>query len=101
MDIFNRERVAELERKLAVAERDRDKYRVRLSDLENTLERVSNIEDTIPEDCKKGSWCKACEFARVFHYREDAAYMGYITDTVYVCGKGESCQNFVPKNMKD
>jgi hypothetical protein len=100
MDIFNRERVAELERKLAVAERDRDNYRVILSDLENALERASNIEKTIPEDCKKGPWCKACEFARGFRYREPAS-MGYITDTVYVCGKGESCQNFVPKNMED
>ena len=62
----------------------------------------SNLPDMdilTPDDCKRGEWCKACEFVNVYHV-PSLYTLGYeITATsIYTCGKGESCKNFVQKS---
>ena len=68
-----------------------------INELEKALLRFTELEDATPEDCKRGEWCKACEFAvcrlvRVQHPNFATRY-----HTVYMCGKGESCQHFVQR----
>lgn len=100
MDIFNKQRIAELEKKLHETERDRDGYISKAAELEAKLDEVSKLEETIPEGCVKGPWCKACEFVRTFHYSGYySPYAGHSLDTIYVCSKGTSCKNFVQKEI--
>ena len=103
MDIFNRKRVKELEEKLHKSEVDRDKYKCRCSELESKLDRIKQIENVMPADCERGHWCRVCEFARAFHYTEYYGYNpgSYSTETIYVCGKGETCKSFVPVEVKE
>ena len=101
LDIFNRKKVRELEKKLFDTEIDRNKYRNMAINLENKLDDISKLEETIPEDCKKGPWCIACEFSKVYHYME---HYNFNTNTrirnkIYVCDKGESCNSFVQKEI--
>lgn len=97
MDIFNKNRVTELERELAYAKRDLDKYMTEAARLKTKLEEIGKLNESIPEDCEKGPWCKACEFARTFHYNEYYGLGNYETNVVYACGKGKSCKSFVQK----
>lgn len=102
MDIFNKKRIAELEKKLHETELERDRYISKSAELAVKLDEVSKLEETIPEGCEKGPWCKACEFVRTFHYTEYyGAYGGHSLETVYACGKGKSCKNFAQKVIVD
>ena len=103
MDIFNRQRIVELEKKLHKTELDRDRYISKAAELEVKLREISKLEETIPEGCEKGPWCKACEFVRTFHYTRGLSIPGYprSTEVIYTCSKGESCKNFVQKEIKD
>lgn len=101
MDIFNVKKVADLERKLADAEKDRDKYKKRVAEFEDRFEKMGELEESIPSDCVRGPWCKACEFVKTFHVLD---YLGYGQSTIrtaYVCGKGKSCNNFVQKETNN
>lgn len=97
MDIFNCKRVAELEEELAEVKHSRDKYMTMAADLKVKLEEIGKLNETIPEDCEKGPWCKACEFVRTFHYNEYYGYGNYKVNVAYTCGKGKSCKNFVQR----
>lgn len=97
MDIFNRKRVKELEEKLHEAKRDRDKYIFKAKALTEKLEAIAELKESIPADCTKGPWCKSCEFVRTFHDAYKDRYGNYYSEPFYVCGKGESCKNFVAK----
>ena len=100
MDIFNKKKVAELEKELdktrkllRKVEADRNGYHNEV----NMLREMVKFEETIPKDCVKGSWCGACEFVKEF-YRVDYDYFGHsYTVHEYSCGKGESCKNFIQK----
>ena len=97
MDIFNKKRVAELERELADVKRSRDKYITEAANLKVRLDEITSLNESIPEDCEKGPWCKACEFARTFHYNEYYYPGNFEINVLYACGKGKSCKSFVQK----
>lgn len=92
--MFSNKKVTELETRLAEKTRENDRLRSRLFVLEQQIADMEAVANTTPPDCKRGSWCKACEFVRT--YRVTGCYSGVI-EPVYICGKGESCANFVPK----
>ncbi len=94
MDIFNRKRIEELEDELYEAECERVKYRRDIELLTKRLEAMGALEESIPEGCTKGPWCRACEFSRTFHY---SPYNSVSYTTFYTCSKGKSCENFVQK----
>lgn len=101
LDIFNKHKVRELEERLLNAEMERNRYRNMAIHLENRLDDISKFDETIPEDCKKGPWCAACEFGKAFHYMAhyDFGVHSGVTKTFYGCGKGESCKNFIQKEI--
>lgn len=102
MNIFNRKQITELEKKLHTTELERDKYISKAAEMEVTLEEVSKLEESIPEGCTKGPWCRACEFAKTIHYIEYRGGHGFDSlGTIYVCSKGKSCENFVQKEIND
>ena len=96
MDIFNTKKIAKLEEELAnmrskytSACRERDDANKKLLDL-------TAVRDTIPDDCVPGKYCGACEFSK--EYSIGSMY-SFGIETVYICNKGESCKNFVQKDV--
>ena len=66
-----------------------------IADAKRVLKEFMKADEATPKDCKRGSWCKACEFNKsirvpfgMFGYREE-----------YFCGKEESCSNFVQREF--
>ena len=49
---------------------------------------------------QKGPWCKACEFVKEFTHYEYFLTGSIPIATGYVCGKGETCINFVQKKIE-
>lgn len=103
LDIFNRKKVRELEEELVRTRSECNKYRNFSVHLENKLDEISRVSDNTPEDCKRGHWCMACEFGKVYHYLESFDFSTSIKtrNQIYVCGKAESCQHFVQKEDVD
>ena len=100
MDIFNRKRVEELEKELEYTQKELDKYKDKLIYIKKQFEEVTELQETIPEGCTKGPWCKACEFAKEITYVEHYHGIGFCSSiTAYVCSKGKSCENFVQKEI--
>lgn len=103
LDIFNRKKIRDLEEKLIDTEIERNNYRNMAISLEQKLDDIARLEETTPEDCKKGPWCVACEFGKVYHYMEhyDFNTNTRICNKIYVCGKGESCKNFIQRENNE
>ena len=66
--------------------------------LRDTLSSVQHLIDTTPVDCTPGKWCAGCEFSKSYHIPSSAmSGMFGSYDILYVCGKGETCKNFLQK----
>ena len=79
--------------------KERDKLRMDLLEKEKELKEARKIidqyrtlSDATPADCKRGSWCKACEFVKPMR-----TYTGLVFREDYFCGKAGACSNFVQK----
>lgn len=73
------------------------------TELEKALEEARKIineyvvlGEATPSDCKRGEWCRGCEFSKPVTH--SAGIFGGIQHT-YFCGKAESCKNFVQKEF--
>ena len=66
--------------------------------LRDKLESVQHLVDTTPVDCTPGKWCRGCEFSKTYHIPKPTSYgMLGAYDVLYVCGKGETCRNFLQR----
>lgn len=106
MNIFNLKRIEELESDLKGLEAENQRLRSALSRAESNISHLLTLRDNIPEDCTPGSYCAACEFSRVYHVGIYAS--GYKSDRChdyrnlgFICTKGESCKNFIQKEIKN
>lgn len=97
MDIFNEEKVKSQERQILDLKYENSRLRSELAELKVKFEEASRLEESMPKDCTKGPWCKACEFAKVYFHIEHYGMGSWNTVPYYMCGKGESCSNFVKK----
>lgn len=59
---------------------------------EKKFEEISKFQDSIPADCKRGDYCRACEFSEEIHVRK-----GLCVITINICKKGCICPNFCQK----
>lgn len=88
------QRIAELERE-----------NIRLSNLldyaNDTIRDITRLRDNTQEDCIKGPWCQSCEFVKSYRIygRRDPNFTS--VKLVYICGKAESCPNFVQREVKE
>lgn len=62
--------------------------------LEFNLKKSTEINESVPEDCKVGPWCKKCIFVRGY----STIVLGNVVNKTY-CGKAEMCSNFI-QNME-
>ena len=97
MGIFNRKKVAELQKTISELRAERDRYKISTESLERKFEALGELEEAVPDGCVRGPWCKACEFVKTFHHIEYVGFCQRKTVTAYACGKGKSCTNFVQK----
>lgn len=93
--MFSKRKIAELESRLAAKEQENHKLNNELYVLKMKVADMEAVANTTPPDCIRGSWCKACEFAKAYHISN--YHYGGALDVIYICGKGESCKHFVPK----
>lgn len=100
MDIFNKKALEELISENRRLESEKNKLISELATLKTRLEAIVEIKESEPPDCKRGPWCKACEFVKIYHYGEYIPGNGYTTyNNAYMCGKGDSCKHFVQKEI--
>ena len=104
-DIFNRKRIAMLEAELNGLRKVRDEnseLKHILDEAERELKLVLSLKDAAPEDCAPGLYCEACEFAKKYYYHAWVYHTSRNTMiTGITCGKGESCQHFIQKEIKE
>ena len=62
--------------------------------LKFNLNKSTEINNSVPEDCKVGPWCKKCIFVRGY----STIVLGDVVNKTY-CGKAEICSNFI-QNME-
>ena len=62
--------------------------------LKFNLNKSTEINDSVPEDCKVGPWCKKCIFVRGY----STIVLGNVVNKTYG-GKAERCSNFI-QNME-
>ena len=74
-------------------QRDYTELNDKLAEAKQIIEKYRALDDATPSDCKRGSWCKGCEFNK-----EIIEYDLYGRHQLSCfCGKVESCSNFVQK----
>lgn len=89
-----------LEKKIKELEKEKDQLRGELSTLTDIYKRAVELPNSEPEGCKRGPWCKACEFVKTYTYHQyGSIFSSEIVE--YQCGKGESCKHFVQKEIKE
>ena len=62
--------------------------------LKLNLKRSTELNDSVPEDCKVGPWCEGWIFVRGY----STIVLGSVVNKTY-CGKAETCSNFI-QNME-
>ena len=97
--MFNKKKIEKLEREIEFKNDDITKLNVLIHDrdeqifkLKKMIEELTDFKDEIPEDCIRGSYCQACEFAKEYHHSK-----GLYARIFYMCTKGNACSNFVQK----
>lgn len=109
MDIFNWKRVEELEHQLCKMrdiEDENANLRKCLDKATAEITRLLDMQQSVPEDCKRGDWCVSCAFGKEHvsdvHVSVSRHSPGYTyTHRSWLCTKGESCKNFVQKEFKE
>lgn len=99
MDILNRKKVAELERQVQELERKNHNLIDENAALKMKFDQMAELEESVPSDCVRGPWCQACEFVKTYSYHQHYGLGQWHSVTAYMCGKGESCKNFVQKEL--
>lgn len=87
--------IYDLNQKISELNGEVTRYKDIVKSLKSDLDSITKLKDATPEDCKQGEWCKACEFVKVYLSRSYFSDGLWRTTPRYICGKGESCKNFV------
>lgn len=87
------------DRQIEELKRENDRLRKELDVQTSKFDQILEYKKDTPDDCVEGRWCQACEFVRTFHYYDRMAF-GHLS-TLYICGKAESCPNFVQREVKE
>lgn len=69
--------------------------------LDQKIKRIEGVKATKPKECVEGDWCKACMFNQAYHiYQHNSGYDPYYDIKVNVCGKGETCPDFIARGTE-
>lgn len=94
MSLFKRESKNDRIERLML---ENKKLEDQIGDLTAKLNKIQQDINTTPEDCRRGPYCTACEFAKYYNV------IDYNTNCIiptYVCGKVNACKNFVEKKER-
>lgn len=76
------------------------KHEEALAEKDRVILELTNLSAGTPEDCKRGTWCEECGFAKRKVVRVGSAPY-YDHYTTYYCGKAEACQHLLRKGGSD
>ena len=88
----NRKSRRELEHELLVAKLEIARLEDTINIYDRKFDKIAELNDSTPADCKRGLWCQTCQFVRPFFNSFDGP-------VVYACGKSEYCGNYVPREV--
>ena len=95
--MFNRKKVKKLTEEL-------NRYKTEIDRLNNYIYQINSDEDSVPENCKRGSYCSSCAFAEKRYIQISKLNFPFADDRTlihYVCKKGNVCQNYEPINLEE
>ena len=76
------------------------KYEEALAKKDKVIQELAKLQDSTPEDCKRGTWCSECIFVR----RKVAVIGQYpyssLLEATY-CGKDGACKNLVLNHTEE
>lgn len=101
MDIFNRRRVAELEKELAQLKDENTDLKHHLDYAESEIKDIMNQKESIPDGCTPGEYCKACVYAKDYLYESYIYNCRHTVITGKMCLKGQACPNFIQKETEE
>lgn len=105
MDIFNKKRVEALEKelkRLKKVEQENTELLGLLDEAGRNIENALKVQQSIPDDCIPGPYCRACEFSKEYYFRHRAFLANY--DRVYsgwICNKANVCKSFTQKEVSN
>ena len=93
-----RQRIEHLEAQIVKKDREIARLEDLLANHEIRFKKMEKTMESTPEDCKPGEYCRACHFGKAYtmydrHFRN--------IRSVYLCGKGGSCDHFVQKEVEE
>lgn len=88
--ISKKKRIEELERENRKLYNKNSELTSLISSLEQDIKELTDIKSSMPDRCVAGEYCKVCSFATTYETR---GIYGFRTH--YICGKGQSCPDFV------
>ena len=92
---------AELNGLRRVTDENRE-LREQLQEAESNIRRILKIKESIPSDCVMGNYCEACKFGTNYWYHQFGFHSNRNTIIQGIlCKKGESCKNFIQKEIKE
>lgn len=101
MDIFNRKKVAELERELNKLKDENTNLKRHLEYAESELKAVVRQKESIPDSCTPGEYCNACVYAKKYEYKSYIHNCRHVIIPGIVCLKGQACPNFIQKKTEE
>lgn len=93
-----RQRIEQLEAQIAMKDREIARLEDLLAGHEIRFEKMEKTMKSTPEDCKPGEYCRACHFGEAYTMYDRHFHN---IRSVYLCGKGGSCDHFVQKEVND
>ena len=93
--MFGRKSKFDLRMEILKLQLERDRLKLDVNLLERKVEEFIAIDKSMPDDCKRGEWCKTCTFNKFVTFPPEAN--SSICRIVHYCAKGMSCKHFVAK----
>ena len=91
--------IESLEDKLRLKDCEIERLKKELTCFTKEVIDLSRLVSNTPDDCVRGEWCKACEFGKKYLVL-DPQCRACFPHEIYICTKGESCKNFIQKEIK-
>lgn len=94
-----RQHIKELEAAAAKYQSEINSLKCQLDVYKIKFEKFTELNNTMPEECKRGLYCDACMYQRTLHYN-DGSFSASNRRTMYLCGKGMVCPGFAERVKK-
>ena len=74
--------------------------REELRQLKEEVNKLQELAESTPPDCKRGTWCGYCKYAKKI-YRAFPLLNQFSPEPFTFCGKGDMCKSFEAVEKRD